>query len=85
MQRLIVKAAVTLALASAPGAVAATASTASTSPQAVAAKACRYGKIGGHRKHLCRGQYCSRAHARQYRKYGFSCSKRDRRGSWHLR
>lgn len=54
-------------------------------PHAVTAKACRYGKIDGARKHLCRGQYCKRGSRGQYTKYGFSCSKRDRNGRWHLR
>jgi hypothetical protein len=54
-------------------------------PTPAYAKACRYGTIGGHRKHLCRGQFCSRAHAREYRRYGLACTKRDRTGRYHLR
>jgi hypothetical protein len=54
-------------------------------PHAVASKACHNGTIDGSRKHLCRGQFCKRGSRRQYTKYGFSCSKRDRNGRYHLR
>ncbi len=45
---------------------------------------CTYGRIGGHVKCLRRGEYCARRYERQYERYGFTCSKRDRRGRWHL-
>jgi hypothetical protein len=45
---------------------------------------CVYGKIGGVRKCLRAGEYCARRYQRQYRRYGFTCSKRDDRGDWHL-
>lgn len=56
---------------------------ASQAPTAAAAR-CVYGTIGGHRKCLRRGEYCARRYERQYERYGFTCSKRDRRGRWHL-
>jgi hypothetical protein len=45
---------------------------------------CTPARIGGQRKCLQRGQFCTRAYQRQYRRYGFSCSKRDARGRYHL-
>jgi hypothetical protein len=33
---------------------------------------------------LARGEYCARRYERQYERYGFTCSKLDRRGDWHL-
>jgi hypothetical protein len=45
---------------------------------------CIHGRIGGHAKCLARGEYCARRYERQYERYGFTCSKLDRRGSWHL-
>ena len=53
-----------------------------TSP--VAQAACVHAKIGGQRKCIARGQYCARRYERDYERYGFTCSKRDRRGRWHL-
>jgi hypothetical protein len=46
--------------------------------------ACVHGIIGGKGKCLQRGEYCARRYERQYERYGFTCSKRDRRGRWHL-
>ncbi len=46
--------------------------------------ACTRAKIGGASKCIQRGQYCARSHQRDYRRYGFSCSKRDARGRYHL-
>lgn len=51
----------------------------------VAQTACTRAKIGGKRKCIARGQYCARRYERDYERYGFTCSKRDRRGRWHLR
>lgn len=51
----------------------------------VAQTACIRAKIGGKRKCIARGQYCARRYERDYERYGFTCSKRDRRGRWHLR
>lgn len=53
-------------------------------PRSAVAASCVYGTIGGHRKCLRRGEYCARRYERQYERYGFTCSKRDRRGRWHL-
>jgi len=52
----------------------------------VAQIACVKAKISGASKCIARGQYCvhnSRAE-RDYRRSGFSCSKRDARGRYHL-
>jgi hypothetical protein len=58
-------------------------------PVAIAAKTCRVGyvhaRIGGHQKCLHAGQYCARRYQRQYRRYHFTCNRRDRYGRWHLR
>ena len=51
----------------------------------IAQAACVHAKIGGQRKCIARGQYCARRYERDYERYGFTCSKRDRRGRWHLR
>jgi hypothetical protein len=57
-------------------------------PTAIAAKACGSGYthavIGGAEKCLRRGQFCAHAYDRQYKRYGFRCIKRDRRGNYHL-
>lgn len=45
---------------------------------------CTSATIGGTHKCLARGQYCSRSHKSEYKKYGYSCSKRDKRGRYHL-
>ena len=53
-------------------------------PVARAANSCTYGYINHVRKCLMAGEYCSRRYRHQYLKYGFTCSKRDDRGDWHL-
>jgi hypothetical protein len=50
----------------------------------VAQIACMQATIGGQSKCIARGQYCARAHARDYRRYGLSCTKRDVNGRYHL-
>ena len=45
---------------------------------------CSNAKIGGQRKCIARGQFCTRAYQKDYKRYGFSCSKRDANGRWHL-
>jgi hypothetical protein len=40
--------------------------------------------INGAEKCLRRGQFCAHAADRQYRRYGFRCTRRDARGSYHL-
>jgi hypothetical protein len=56
--------------------------------QAIAAKTCSasyvHGVIGGSQKCLRRGEFCAHAYARQYRRYGFSCNKRDAGGRYRL-
>ncbi len=69
----------------AAGAISAAAATAGPVAGAPAlAASCVYGKIGGVTKCLRAGEYCARRHRRQYLRYGFSCTKRDYRGNWHL-
>ena len=50
----------------------------------VTAIACKSATIGGASKCIARGQFCARAHASQYRRYGLSCTKRDVNGRYHL-
>jgi hypothetical protein len=50
----------------------------------VARIACTHAKIGGQSKCLARGQFCTPGYQRQYKRYGFSCS-RDSRGRYRLR
>jgi hypothetical protein len=59
------------------------------SPHAVqptAHASCSYGRVEGKRKCLQAGEYCrhTRRANRDYHRYGYSCGKRDRRGSYHL-
>ncbi len=59
---------------------------AATAGAPVAHVACKQARIQGKSKCVARGQFCahnSRAE-RDYRRYGFTCSKRDARGNWHL-
>jgi hypothetical protein len=49
-----------------------------------ATTSCKRATIGGVRKCLARGQYCSRRYQRAYHRYGFSCSRRDYNGRYHL-
>lgn len=45
---------------------------------------CKSATIGGASKCIARGQFCARAHASQYRRYGLSCAERDVNGRYHL-
>jgi hypothetical protein len=58
------------------------------SPPASAAKTCSHGfkhaVIHGKEKCLRRGEFCTRKYQRDYKRYGYSCSKRDRNGRYHL-
>jgi hypothetical protein len=56
--------------------------TATAAPQAHVA--CSYAKIGGQRRCIAAGQFCARSYQRDYKRYGYSCSKRDRNGRYHL-
>jgi hypothetical protein len=40
--------------------------------------------IGGEHKCLRNGEYCAHRYPSQYRRYGFSCTKTDDRGDYHL-
>jgi len=55
---------------------------------AIAAKSCSAGYvhavIGGEQKCLRRGEYCAHRYNSQYHRYGFSCTRRDDRGDYHL-
>jgi hypothetical protein len=57
-------------------------------PSSAVAKSCSAGfthaVINGSEKCLRRGEFCARAADRQYRRYGYHCTKRDARGSYHL-
>lgn len=57
-------------------------------PSAITAKTCSasyvHAVIGGQQKCLRRGEFCAHSYARQYRRYGFSCTKTDYRGNYHL-
>jgi curli biogenesis system outer membrane secretion channel CsgG len=76
-------AAVVAALALAGAAPTAGVQASTSGPTAYAA--CTKAKIGGASKCIARGQYCARSHQRDYKRYGFSCSKRDYNGRYHLR
>jgi hypothetical protein len=75
-------AALAVAGALAAGAPVATVPAQPNGPEAHAS--CKRAVIGGHRKCIARGQYCSRRYQRDYHRYGYSCSKRDRNGRYHL-
>ena len=66
------------------GGVPAASATASHSSGPVAQASCRSATIGGHHKCIARGQYCARRFQRDYRRYGYSCNRRDRNGRYHL-
>jgi hypothetical protein len=57
-------------------------------PVAEMAKTCGSGyvhaRINGAEKCLRRGEYCAHSANRQYRRYGYSCTKRDANGAYHL-
>lgn len=46
---------------------------------------CKKAKIGGKRKCIAAGQFCARKYERDYNKYGYTCSKKDRNGRYHLK
>jgi hypothetical protein len=47
--------------------------------------ACKKATIGGKRKCIAAGQFCARRHESDYNKYGYTCSKRDKNGRYHLK
>jgi hypothetical protein len=48
------------------------------------ALACEKAKIGGKTKCIAAGQFCARANQKDYKKHGYSCSKKDKNGRYHL-
>lgn len=50
----------------------------------VASIACAPATIAGHHKCIGVGQYCARRSERDYERYGYKCTKRDRNGRYHL-
>jgi hypothetical protein len=83
MRRLLISALVASAFAAAP-AYAAPAGHPPRDGGPVAHIACTKATIGGQSKCIARGQFCARAHQRDYKRYGLSCSKRDANGRYHL-
>jgi hypothetical protein len=69
-------------------AVAPAETSASVAPTTPVAKSCsagfKHAVINGSQKCLRRGEFCARAADRQYRRYGYRCTKRDARGNYHL-
>jgi hypothetical protein len=57
-------------------------------PQAVVTKTCSAGfthaVINHQQKCLRRGEFCAHRYRKQYRRYGYDCTKRDRNGEYHL-
>jgi hypothetical protein len=58
--------------------------TASNAASPVAHSSCSQARIAGQSKCIARGQFCKRSAQRDYQRYGYSCSKRDRNGRYHL-
>ena len=80
MRRLVTVAFVAGVVALAPAAAA------STGVPPTAHIACKRAVILGKSKCIARGQYCTHTGRaeRDYKRYGLSCSKRDRNGRYHL-
>ena len=61
---------------------------AAPAPQAVVAKTCSAGfthaVINHQQKCLRRGEFCAHRYRKQYQRYGYDCTKRDRNGAYHL-
>lgn len=55
-----------------------------SSPTAHAAR-CKYVKIGGKRRCLATGKFCTRQWEKTYRRHGFTCSYLDRNDRYRLR
>jgi len=75
---------VAVAAVSLPGVATATSMPALTA-NPVAHSSCSSALIGGQRKCIARGQFCTKALQRDYLRYGLSCSNRDYNGRYHLR
>jgi predicted outer membrane protein len=76
----------TVAIAAALALVGAAPVTSANGSSPTAHASCTQARIAGQSKCIARGQFCSRtARAmRDYRRYGYSCTKRDRNGRYHL-
>jgi hypothetical protein len=68
----------------AAGVVADSSASRSSAPTAHAAR-CKYVKIGGKRRCLAPGKFCTRQWEKTYRRHGFTCSYLDRNDRYHLR
>jgi hypothetical protein len=75
---------IAVALIAAAVVIDSSASRAST-PTAHAAARCKYVKIGGKRRCLAPGKFCTRQWEKTYRRHGFTCSYLDRNDRYHLR
>jgi hypothetical protein len=88
MKRRLVTLAVTAVAVLAAPAVAPVVDGSPLAPSAAVAKTCSgsftHAVIRGAEKCLRRGQFCAHAADRQYRRYGFRCTKRDAVGNYHL-
>lgn len=60
------------------------ASAPATTPHSVQI-ACKRAIIGGKSKCIAAGQFCAHAQEHDYNRYGYTCSKRDRNGRYHLK
>jgi hypothetical protein len=68
-----------------PAAAGAWASTAAAAgPPPASTAGCTHAVIAGKRVCLASGQLCRRNYERQYERYKFACTRRDRRGRYHL-
>jgi hypothetical protein len=80
--------AVTVAAFAAAPALAPSGPASALAPAPAVAKSCsagfKHAVINGAQKCLRRGEFCAHAADRQYRRYGYRCTKRDARGSYHL-
>jgi hypothetical protein len=88
ISRLVAPALVAAAFAAGAPGHAATAGRAPSPPLATTAKSCGAGYthavIGGEQKCLRRGEFCAHRYNGQYHRYGYSCTRRDARGNYHL-
>ncbi len=57
----------------------------SATPTPTVTVACTRAIIGGQPKCIAAGQFCARRFQSDYRRYGYSCSKKDRNGRYHLK
>jgi hypothetical protein len=75
-----------LAAALAAGSLLLAPTVAAGAPVQASAAACQRASIEGQSKCIGRGQFCKRSAQamRDYRKYGLSCTKRDKNGRYHL-